>query len=62
MKSGEANVTIEVRLNEGGKTGEIVIRGMSEYYKIELNGRYGYRYDQGRTCKESGYDSPFGDQ
>ncbi len=27
MSSGEANVTIEVRLNEGGATGQIVIRG-----------------------------------
>ncbi|KAI9632990.1 putative cation-transporting ATPase [Dioszegia hungarica] len=26
MKSGEANVTIEVRLDEGGKTGQIVVR------------------------------------
>jgi hypothetical protein len=27
MKAGEANVTIEVRLDEGGKTGELTIRG-----------------------------------
>jgi heat shock protein beta len=27
MKAGEANVTIEVRLDEGGKTGKLVIRG-----------------------------------
>ncbi len=27
MSAGEGNVTIEVRLNEGGETGELVIRG-----------------------------------
>jgi HSP90 family molecular chaperone len=29
MKSGEANVTIEVRLDDGGKTGQIIVRGAS---------------------------------
>lgn len=29
MKSGEANVTIEVQLDEGGKTGNLIIRGQS---------------------------------
>lgn len=27
MRSGEANVTIEVKLDEGGRTGELIIRG-----------------------------------
>lgn len=27
MRGGEANVTIEVRLFEGGETGQLVIRG-----------------------------------
>lgn len=39
MSAGEANVTIEVRLNEGGDTGQLVIRGMSlvEAYKTNAD-------------------------
>jgi heat shock protein beta len=34
MSSGEANVTIEVRIDEGsaGKTGQIIVRGESVVY------------------------------
>jgi heat shock protein beta len=34
MSSGEANVTIEVRIDEGsaGKTGQIIVRGESDVY------------------------------
>lgn len=27
MRSGEGNITIEIRLNEGGASGQLVIRG-----------------------------------
>ena len=35
MNSGEANVTIEVKIDEdsGGKTGKIIVRGKSTLYK-----------------------------
>jgi heat shock protein beta len=34
MSSGEANVTIEVRIDEGsaGKTGQIIVRGEPDVY------------------------------
>jgi hypothetical protein len=43
MSSGEANVTIEVKIDEdsGGKTGKIIVRGVSILHKGCLNGGLG---------------------
>lgn len=60
MKAGEGNVTIEVRLDEGGKTGKLVIRGKDNFDQTPsrslIHHRHGYRYEQGRAGPEPGYN------
>lgn len=45
MSSGEANVTIEVRLDEGGVTGQLVVKGERLYDRADA--RHRYRDEQG---------------
>lgn len=60
MKAGEANVTIEVRLDEGGKTGKLVIRGESGFIHTPsrslIRRRHGHRHEQRRAGEKPGYD------
>jgi hypothetical protein len=51
MGSGEANVTIEVEINEGGDTGRLIIVSYNSS-RASLKGRHWYRNEQRRVGEE----------
>ena len=65
MGAGEANVTIEVRLDEGGKTGQLVIRGGGRgwlrRHRIDLLDT-GIGMTKRRTDEKSGHDREVGNE
>jgi len=64
MSSGDANVTIEVKVEEGsgGKRGQLIVRGQSVHKAVNPRvviltwARYWYRNEQGGAGKELGND------